>query len=265
MECNSDNISNNCSENCDKMDVQESGPLVIPDAKVDKTELGYITSVDHVTRTFYAQFCKYSNHELLFVNKTINEHCEKLFEEHRLNQKKDQTQQKFKSGQVVCAKYSVDNTWYRGWILKKVKKEPICHVFFIDYGNVEIVSSDKLLVVDIPICYREPFGVSCYFTAGESFSDEKWTHFLKMVTNHYLLLKMKERVTSVQYNVDIPLHGYNMKFWGMFLPNRYRAVDTRCPKQCDSRESNMEGVEYNERDKDPLVNSIQQSMQTLMS
>ncbi|CAF3760230.1 unnamed protein product, partial [Rotaria sp. Silwood1] len=46
------------------------------------------------------------------------------------------------SNMLVCAQYEGDNLWYRAWI--KNVSETGFHVYFVDFGNEEIVSIDRL-------------------------------------------------------------------------------------------------------------------------
>ncbi|CAF3844382.1 unnamed protein product [Adineta steineri] len=47
-----------------------------------------------------------------------------------------------KSDTLICAQYDADNLWYRAWI--ESVTENGCRVYFVDFGNEEIVSSDRI-------------------------------------------------------------------------------------------------------------------------
>lgn len=48
-----------------------------------------------------------------------------------------------KKGEIVAAKFSVDENWYRAEVLK-ISKDQDYTVIFVDYGNVEVVTADSL-------------------------------------------------------------------------------------------------------------------------
>lgn len=45
---------------------------------------------------------------------------------------------------MVAAKFSYDNRWYRAEVIDIVEDSQ-CEVYFMDYGDVEILSTDNVL------------------------------------------------------------------------------------------------------------------------
>lgn len=55
----------------------------------------------------------------------------------------------YQAGDLVSAKFSADNAWYRAKIRKNMAHKKEAEVVFIDYGNSEIVSHSHLRPLDI--------------------------------------------------------------------------------------------------------------------
>ncbi|KAA1070910.1 hypothetical protein PGTUg99_000500 [Puccinia graminis f. sp. tritici] len=54
----------------------------------------------------------------------------------------------YKAGDLVSAKFSVDNAWYRAKIRKNLPHKKEAEVVFIDYGNSEVVSHGNIRSLD---------------------------------------------------------------------------------------------------------------------
>lgn len=230
----------------------------IQNPEVAQSEIAFITSINVSSRTFFAQFCKYSNQELLFVNQTINDHCKKISTVSNFNENQLKS---FRTGELVCARYSRDGFWYRGWILKKIKEESKFQIFYVDYGNIENVSVQEVLrVEDLPLLYRAPFGVACYYTRGEKFDGIQWLKFLESISNQYVLLNMQRQMSNIQWEVEIPLHGYNMPFLRNFMPQRFNC-DTGKYRFPSNRTKNVsEDGSQIRTEIENLVNLVQNSL-----
>lgn len=55
----------------------------------------------------------------------------------------------FRAGDLVSAKFSADNAWYRAKIRKNVVSRKEAEVVFIDYGNSEVVPHSNLRPLDV--------------------------------------------------------------------------------------------------------------------
>lgn len=193
----------------------------LPDPEVAMSEVAYVTAIDPATKTFFAQFCKYTNQELIFANKTLDDFSKEAVAD--TNKAAAQQVTPLRTRDLVCARYSKDGNWYRGLILRKLENKTKFEIFYVDYGNVEIVEREHILKTnELPILSRVPFGVSCYWSQGNSFTGEQWKKFFTSIKNKYILVEMKKPMSNIQWEVDIPLHGYNMLFWRDFLPHRFR-------------------------------------------
>lgn len=78
---------------------------------------------------------------------------EKLMSDFSLHHKNAATDQAIvpRSGDLVSAKFSVDNAWYRARVLRSNPAKKQAEVVFIDYGNSEMLGFDKL----------RPLGMTC--------------------------------------------------------------------------------------------------------
>lgn len=184
----------------------------IEQVEVKRTELGFVTSINRQTRTFFVQFCKFSNAELVQFNQAVNGYGQ--------NQS-NESHQNVKTGSVCLAKFPTDNQWYRSIVLSRCKEKQTCSVVFIDYGNISNVPSTDVLkvsVTDLPIIERPSFGITCYLQGCEGYDDKKANRLLDCLLNNYIMIKVLERQSSLQWKVDIPINAYNIPFWHMYMP-----------------------------------------------
>lgn len=196
----------------------------LPEVQFKPSEIAYITGTNIGTKTFFAQFCRYSQLELELYNKQVQEECKKHIAKLYANSLEIGN---LDLGQVVCARYLRDQLWYRAFVINKFEDEKNCRVMFIDYGNIEIVKVQDLLVIDSPLINREPFGVACHYKAGRKFSEKEWRRFLKRILDKYICVKPTDRVSKYLYEVDIPLHyGYNLDFLSKFRPEQFGVLGT---------------------------------------
>lgn len=125
-----------------KQDLQQGDAKKTPLIKVDK-------SIEHdLTITcIYSPFCFYSQ-----LNNNLGEFSQfelslQEFYENALKKSNIVLLTKPQIGQICVAKYSEDEQWYRA-IVKEVDHElNNVRVFFIDYGNEDVVLIDKGLLV----------------------------------------------------------------------------------------------------------------------
>lgn len=194
-----------------------------PEAIVNKTELCYVTSVDRGTRTFFTQFCRYSNDELISQNLMIKTYCLGILEQRQKQSNPTICMPKSPAnGLAICAKYSRDNNWYRAVILSRNTKNATAIVFFIDYGNVEELAFADMIEITPDQTFVEwrPFGVTCFLEGSDSLSVEDTDRLLGCLYQTYIMIKPKERQSPFQYLVEIPLHAYNVPFWSDYEPGK---------------------------------------------
>lgn len=192
-------------------------PLVkLDDIEIRGTELGYVTAVNLPTRTFFLQLCKFENEELNNFNDKLNEYSEKL-----ANQDNFQAP-KVGKGEIVIAKWAVDNRWYRALILCRDKETKTYSVLFVDYGNIETISGEHLILAeptDLPEILRGPFGIYCFMEGAEVLSEANAKRYLDCISGCYIMVKKVEQQTPHQLKVRIPKNAYNTAFWFNYESN----------------------------------------------
>lgn len=197
---------------------RETKKMVKP-IELNKSELGFVTSVHLPTRTFYIQLCKNTMEELIEHNEAIDKYCTRI---ERGELKPSPDEHKIRSGDYVCAKY-LDGKWYRSLVLNRDKATGSCSLQMIDYGNFQVVELDKLILVDadqVPGCFwRQPFGITCSIVASFKVVQDEATKALNCLHNKYLLVNILGQRTKLHYEVDIPKLCYNMPFWDDYDPS----------------------------------------------
>jgi len=214
--------------------------IKLAQVEVRRTELCYITAVYRPTRTFFTQFCKFSNQELVHFNHAINSFCLSIMASRASSNPDLALPKKVGRGETYCAKFSEDGSWYRALVLSRDKEHKRCTVLFVDYGNVETLSFSDLIEVqvsDLPIMERAPFGIPCFLKDSESFGKEKADHLLDCLNQNYVMVKVLERQVGLQWLVEIPKHAYNIPFWHLFTPEL---------KAKDAKESGQRKIEVSQ-------------------
>jgi staphylococcal nuclease domain-containing protein 1 len=107
-------------------------------------------------------------------------------------------------GTVCCARFTADNEWYRARVRSKQGDDYT--VFFIDYGNTDIVKSDRLKPLDPTLSAQaiSPQAVECrlaYLAVGEPTDDGDGTEaanaFGSAVWNKPMLARVEDREGGV--------------------------------------------------------------------
>lgn len=180
---------------------------------VCSTELGYVTGVDEEQTKFFVQLCKFTNAELLQHNKQINDFCKNLAT--RRKEMKVPNCIAPKVGDVLCARYAIDNNWYRIVVNSSDEADRECKVYFVDYGNVETIAFDDLLEIDsadLPAVERAPFGLYCKLKSSEKYPNKD--KLLQALSDEYIMIKPLEQVDYNLWCVDIPNVAYNQSLLG---------------------------------------------------
>lgn len=124
--------------------------LSIPSVPLNDVENVYITSFDSET-SFFAQLEKLDFDKLEQMQEEINTFYSK-------NQNVSFVP---KAGNLVCARFQIDNQFYRAKVEKF--KDGMCEVFFLDYGNRESITIKDIHSMDISFTKYPQFGILCAF------------------------------------------------------------------------------------------------------
>ncbi|XP_067657384.1 tudor domain-containing protein 15-like [Haliotis asinina] len=104
-------------------------------------------------------------------------------------------------GDTVCALYSGDQEWYRARIDEV--RDNVCHVFFLDYGNSEMVKITDLRKMPDDFLTVPIQGIQCSLQAVSIRNNqEKIKELKKRIFNEKLSVKALSRYGNV-YNVEM--------------------------------------------------------------
>lgn len=202
--------------------VIEREVLKINEPEIKGTEICFVTSTDNSAGTFFAQFCKYTNEDLCSFNKSVGEYCENVKAARDSADQTPEIAESIHAGDILCAKYPVDEQWYRALVLNSNEQAKSCTVTYIDYGNVETVTFDNLVRADeakLPAIKRAPFGVNCILNSGSKNYEAGDIHLaLCSLFQNYVMIKVLERQSDSCWRVEIPQHAYNVPYWLTFKP-----------------------------------------------
>ena len=90
-------------------------------------------------------------------------------------------------GTLCCARYSADDAWYRA-VVTDVVGATEARVLFVDYGNVDVVSTtDDVKLLDRKFCAKPAFGYHCALAEvtcpADGWTDELRTWFTELTTD----------------------------------------------------------------------------------
>lgn len=197
--------------------------------KPKTTELAYVTSVHIPTRTFFAQLCKFSYKELTKFEVAIESSCKKVVAQRESDDSSATVPKKIRPGEIYCAEYS-NKKWYRAVVMDKDEANQGWSVLFIDYGNVSTVTEDSMVHIDLemePAITREPFGISCCLKDSDKYPEEQALRLLASLKHSYVMIKILEKQSNVQWLVDIPFNAYNSPFWEKFEPETPKTLKSK--------------------------------------
>lgn len=200
----------------------QANAINMQEVSMKRTELGFVTAIHRPTRTFFLQLCCNTNQDLLDFNENINNYCTKAKSVETKDSQESRLRKKAHKGELICALFDGDQRWYRALILGRDKENKSYSVVFVDYGNVEIVGPDDLVFPDpkeLPVIERCPFGTTCFIRGIEALDKDLSNFVLDCLKNNYVMVKLLERQSKVQWAVEIPKHAYNSPFW-LLMRNR---------------------------------------------
>ena len=116
---------------------------------------------------FFLQLCSEED-ALAIFNDEVQTECERQTE--KLSS--------YDEGQVCCAKFSEDESWYRASVLK-VSGDDVT-VLFVDYGNTDTVAKDDLLVLPQSLMAKPAFAYDCRLHGVKKWKEDQKKKFNAM-------------------------------------------------------------------------------------
>ncbi|KAL3865174.1 hypothetical protein ACJMK2_006792 [Sinanodonta woodiana] len=105
-------------------------------------------------------------------------------------------------GELVCAKFSQDNLWYRARVDELIE-EGVYRVLFVDYGNSDIVSEEMMIKCDDIIFSVPQQGIHCKLSeVGAVQMDEKLQAIVSSLVNVLVKVRVVKCISGV-YEVQL--------------------------------------------------------------
>ncbi|CAF2684627.1 unnamed protein product, partial [Rotaria sp. Silwood2] len=131
-----------------------------------------------------------------------------------------------KPNMLVCAQYDVDDLWYRGWI--QYVTEDGYRVYFVDFGNEEIVSIDRLS--ECPDILRNiPWQSVQIKLANIKLTDDERYILLRDFETDRLEMKIIEKHQDI-YHVDLIMNGKSLVEHILELRKKQQSQINEVPK-----------------------------------
>ncbi|XP_063473538.1 tudor domain-containing protein 1 isoform X4 [Symphalangus syndactylus] len=118
-------------------------------------------------------------------------------------------------GEVCIAKYTVDQTWNRAIIQNVDVQQKKAHVFYIDYGNEEIIPLNRIYHLNRNIDLFPPCAIKC-FVANVIAAEGNWSNDCIKATKPLLMEQycsikivdiLEEEVVTFAVEVELPNSG----------------------------------------------------------
>lgn len=137
-----------------------------------------ISEVQLPDKIFFQVLSKENVQGLLSLSETLHTHCSTV----------DNVPYKPVLGEVCCAKFIDDQTWYRAVVKQKMSESEMM-VVFVDYGNQAVVSVDSIRRItpsftQLPIQARECFLLNIEPVSGSSWSNKAMAFLKERLTSH---------------------------------------------------------------------------------
>ena len=84
------------------------------------------------------------------------------------------TQPEWSSGDLCCAQFSEDGSWYRA-VIEEILPEGAANIRFIDYGNGETKQLPELKELKEDFTKFSPFAIECCLSGAHSFDGKNWS------------------------------------------------------------------------------------------
>ena len=89
-------------------------------------------------------------------------------------------------GRIYLVQYQEDSRWYRARVLRVNVAEQQCEVFFIDYGNTEIVSLSCVRNAEENFCELPPQSFECELKGFDRFRGDRFDEMLTLLNDTIL-------------------------------------------------------------------------------
>ncbi len=136
-------------------------------------------------------------------------------------------------GNMCLVQYSKDNEWYRA--LVKSVENSIVSVLFVDYGNTEVTSVDKMAEMTERLQSYVTQAVHCSVFEGLDsnmrWSEEQTSQFREQISqSDHITMKVSSVSSHGQYIVDIKINGNNVDFSSLLEQQMEESVPLTPPK-----------------------------------
>lgn len=88
-------------------------------------------------------------------------------------------------GQMVAARFQYDGKWYRAEVVSIIKNSTMCQIFFVDYGDQEIISKDDIFELRTDMLSLRQQAVECSLanvkSREDTWNDETIDKFAELV------------------------------------------------------------------------------------
>lgn len=106
--------------------------------------------------------------------------------------------QNIKVGELYAAEFTVDGVYYRARVVRESKKG--YEVFFIDYGNYDVVQKSKICILDEALKKIKSPLFHCSLYGLEGFTREA-QNILKDYINVNMKVEMKQQADDGEYRI----------------------------------------------------------------
>ncbi|XP_078050361.1 tudor and KH domain containing protein papi isoform X2 [Augochlora pura] len=105
-------------------------------------------------------------------------------------------------GQVCAAKFSYDEKWYRAYIISVSPENNECEVFFMDYGNHDVVSFHFVLEIRLDFLSLGAQAMECCLnnvkSRDDNWSDEACDRFTELTSCEVLTAKIEGYIDRIR-------------------------------------------------------------------
>ncbi|XP_074614107.1 tudor domain-containing 6-like isoform X2 [Acropora palmata] len=123
-----------------------------------------VSDVQRPDKLFLQVLHKENVQNLLAMSETLNMHCSTI----------DNVPYNPELGELCCAKFSDDQTWYRAVVKEKITESDMM-VVFVDYGNQDVVSMDSIRRIRNSFAQLPIQAVECFLVDIEPVSGSIWS------------------------------------------------------------------------------------------